>query len=162
MRILIHTFNSKHRNCVCDHSGPGSVCSTSNTSALPESPCIRITSTESIQILRRLAVRHHLSDSALEDVLAVIRMHQPVSVEIPRHLKSLYLFRQSAMTDLVTEAAAVLPHTVTHYVCGNCWDSVDPNGCSRPECEGERYVPFYELSITHQIQEFFLGMCAKL
>ena len=65
---------------------------------------------------------------ALEDVLAAIPMHLPVSVEISRHLKSLYLFRQSAITDMGTETTAVLPHTVTHYLCENCWDYVDPNG----------------------------------
>ena len=65
-------------------------------------------------MLGRLAVRHQISDSALEDVLAAIPVHLPVSVEISRHLKSLYLFRQSAITDLGTETTAVLPHTVTH------------------------------------------------
>ena len=142
-----------------DHSVPGSVCSTVNTSALPESPCIRITSTESIQMLGRLAVRNHLSDSALEDVLAAIRVHLPVSVEIPRHLKSLYLFRQSAMTDLGTETTAVLPHTV---ICVKTAGTLLTQMAAVDQSVKERSVPFYELSIAQQIQGFFRGMCAKL
>lgn len=128
----------------------------SDDATVLEASSPQLSPAESISLLQKLAVRHRLTDRALEDVLSTIRVHLPVSVQIPCHLRSLYMFRQYASTSSV--AATALPHTTTHHVCGNCWDITDSKGCCREECQGCSPVQFYELSLAQQLQEFFKGI----
>ena len=102
-------------------------------------------------MLLKLAGRHNLTNSALSEVLKIVRRHLPKNEDVPGHLRSVYM---------LNKAIANQTEIITHTYCNSCQKIVKgdefTNGLCAPS--DKKSVKFYQISIEDQIIKLFEGV----
>uniref|UniRef100_A0A6V7IHC1 Transposase domain-containing protein n=1 Tax=Bracon brevicornis TaxID=1563983 RepID=A0A6V7IHC1_9HYME len=115
-------------------------------SAEPLYPNSPISVGESIMMILQFYLRHKISNSALGDLLELIKLHCPGPNQC---IKSLYFFRkwlQSYNVELQLKK---------HYYCKACSHLIEDLMEQCPQCEGSDITYFITIPVESQLKEFF-------
>lgn len=120
-------------------------------------PSAQISVATGTLLLHSLTVKHGLTQTALTDILQLIRLHMPAN-SAPQAYGSVYRLLNASSLKSNEEMVC------KHVLCKDCGELISEasNSGSSMECVHSHVVQFYELQLHAQIQALFKGVFAIL